>query len=74
MKSERATDYNAPFNISPAVMDLSHPCDYHGISYAWGPTNDDGSHLVSTVFMSGNPFRVTGNLHQAINCNARELV
>jgi hypothetical protein len=39
---------------------------YQTVSYAWGETDADGSHLTHSVYCDGKPLRITGNLHSAL--------
>ncbi|KAK5704309.1 hypothetical protein LTR97_003327 [Elasticomyces elasticus] len=40
--------------------------DYQTLSYAWGPTYNDGSHLTHHVVCDGGLIAVTANLHGAL--------
>ncbi|KAK5766523.1 hypothetical protein LTS12_003440 [Elasticomyces elasticus] len=40
--------------------------EYQTLSYAWGPTYDDGSHLTHHVVCEGRLIPVTANLHEAL--------
>lgn len=39
---------------------------YITLSYAWGPTKPDGSHLTAKVTCEGKPLRITSNLHEGL--------
>ena len=39
---------------------------YNTLSYAWGPTYSDGSHLAATISIADNSLQVTENLLQAL--------
>jgi hypothetical protein len=39
---------------------------YHALSYAWGPTYDDRSHLTDTIICDDCQLRVTSNVKQAL--------
>lgn len=45
---------------------VEDPCQYYTLSYAWGKTYDDGSHLTHVVDCDGVAFRITANLHDAL--------
>ena len=45
---------------------------YNALSYAWGPTNANGSHLCHEIICDGARFHVTANLYQALQ-HIREL-
>ncbi|EME39434.1 hypothetical protein DOTSEDRAFT_114076, partial [Dothistroma septosporum NZE10] len=44
----------------------SQPADYCALSYAWGPTSGDGSHLTQKIICDGHSLPVTANLHAAL--------
>ena len=48
--------------ISFLSADLDQPCEFQTLSYAWGETFPDGSHLTEVIFCEGQPIRVTSNL------------
>ena len=48
------------------VVSLSTPTSYLALSYAWGETKYDESHLTHTIYCDGVPMRVTENLFEAL--------
>lgn len=42
--------------------------EYTALSYAWGPTYEDGSHLTDAIICDGNRLSVTANVKQALRC------
>ncbi|KAK4903161.1 hypothetical protein LTR27_000089 [Elasticomyces elasticus] len=66
MVFEPATDVNSPVHFKFEVISLSTPKAYRAISYAWGPIEEDGSHLTDYVFIDGSGCKVTQHLNQGL--------
>ena len=49
---------------------LNDPCRYQTMSYAWGPTYADQSHLTHLIICNGCEMRVTASLHAGL-CRIR---
>ncbi|KAK3652743.1 hypothetical protein LTR56_005038 [Elasticomyces elasticus] len=63
---EAALDQSEPIQCRlTQSSDLSND-DYQTLSYAWGPTYSDGSHLTHRVVCDGGLIAVTANLHGAL--------
>ncbi|KAK5709883.1 hypothetical protein LTR17_019389 [Elasticomyces elasticus] len=63
---EAALDQSEPIHCRlTQSSDLSND-DYQTLSYAWGPTYADGSHLTHHVICDGSLIAVTANLHGAL--------
>lgn len=45
---------------------LESPCPYRTMSYSWGPTFIDGSHLQDIIYCDGLSMQVTKNLNMAL--------
>lgn len=45
---------------------VESPSDYIAISYHWGPTSVDGSHLTETILLEGLVLRVSTTLYSAL--------
>lgn len=65
------------FSIQPArsedpmhcyfeTASLENTCDYAALSYAWGETHVDGSHLTEVIYMDHVPFKVTLTVLRAL--------
>ena len=59
-----------PICCSIRTVDLKAPStpasQYLTLSYPWGETNADGSHLTNTIYCDGNTMKVTANLNAAL--------
>ncbi|KAK5718993.1 hypothetical protein LTR17_015418 [Elasticomyces elasticus] len=53
-------DVPAPWLVQPLLRE-----SYITLSYAWGETKEDGSHLTETIRCDGALLRITSNLHMA---------
>lgn len=51
----------APWLWQPRIQEV-----YHTLSYAWGSTYPDGSHLTNTIVCNGSLLRITTTLHAAL--------
>ncbi|KAK4910906.1 hypothetical protein LTR49_020432 [Elasticomyces elasticus] len=54
-------DVAAPWLVQPLLRE-----SYITLSYAWGETKEDGSHLTETIRCDGALLRITSNLHGAL--------
>ncbi|KAK3116040.1 hypothetical protein LTR53_003988 [Teratosphaeriaceae sp. CCFEE 6253] len=61
-------DVSAPWLRQPTLREA-----YMTLSYAWGKTAIDGSHLTHTILCDGMPLRVAVNLHSALQAVRRIL-
>ncbi|CAK3768632.1 Hypothetical predicted protein [Lecanosticta acicola] len=59
-------DDNSPVSCRFERVSLGDYCDYFALSYTWGETKADGSHLSDGITVDGYPFMVTSNLHRAL--------
>ncbi|KAK5712748.1 hypothetical protein LTR15_011740 [Elasticomyces elasticus] len=66
MVFDPATDVDSPIHFKFEVISLSTPKAYRAISYAWGPIEEDGSHLKDYVFIDGLGCKVTQHLNQGL--------
>lgn len=48
------------------LRDTEHVSEYEALSYAWGPTYPDGSHLTDYIICNGRRLDVTAKLHVAL--------
>ncbi|KAK5730505.1 hypothetical protein LTR15_000442 [Elasticomyces elasticus] len=61
-------DDPAPWLVQPLLRE-----SYITLSYAWGETKEDGSHLTETIRCDGSLLRITSNLHVALS-RIREMM
>ncbi|KAK3660804.1 hypothetical protein LTR56_000562 [Elasticomyces elasticus] len=54
-------DVPAPWLVQPLLRE-----SYITLSYAWGKTKEDGSHLTKAIRCDGALLRITSNLHMAL--------
>ncbi|KAK3636573.1 hypothetical protein LTR56_005361 [Elasticomyces elasticus] len=54
-----------PLRASFEVTTLQAPTPYLALSYAWGPTHADGSHLDAAIELDGHLVRITSHLRKA---------
>lgn len=66
MVIQPADDPEQPVVCSIEITSLEHPCHYQTLSYPWGPTSADGSHLTDIIYCDGMPIGVTFNLNAAL--------
>ena len=69
---DRAPTFDSPIRGRLKVISLHDTIDYWTLSYAWGPTAEDGSHLSECVSCSGLPLPVSTHLLSALK-RARHL-
>lgn len=63
------SDYNSAVCGELATISLTKdrgPSPYNALSYYWGPTSPDGSHLSRTIICDGRKLKVTSELETAI--------
>jgi hypothetical protein len=60
---EASDNFNAPLRISLVTATLDKPCFYQTLSYTWGETFADGSHLSEVIFCQSRQLRITPNLY-----------
>jgi hypothetical protein len=60
---EASDDFNAPLRISLVTASLDKPSFYKTLSYTWGETFADGSHLSEVTFCQSRQLRINPNLY-----------
>ena len=62
----KTTEDENSIRCSIQATSISDPCRYRTMSYAWGPTYADGSHLTKIIYCDDHPMRITANLYAAL--------
>ncbi|KAK5690621.1 hypothetical protein LTR97_012177 [Elasticomyces elasticus] len=57
--------WSYPLRASFEITTLQAPTPYIALSYAWGPTHADGSHLDTAIDLDGHSIRLTSHLKRA---------
>ena len=55
-------EFNDPIHVSFSITDLAQPDYYNTLSYTWGETFEDGSHLTEVILCEERQLYVTSNL------------
>lgn len=63
---EPADEFEEMVHCQIINVSIDEPAKYKTMSYAWGPTSDDGSHLSETIMCDGFSMRITSNLDMAL--------